>query len=87
MRLLGPKPVQFNVRIALVASMLAVAGYSGLVVSGQIDDLQRQRAGPTVAAGRHDRLVSFERLHGLSMALLLVNVAGGLSLLYWEARE
>jgi hypothetical protein len=39
-----------------------------------------------LAAGSLHR-VSVARLHNLSAALMMVNVAGGLALLFWEARE
>ena len=86
MRVLGPKPVQFNVRAAIVALMLATALYTGLVAS---DDLagQPQLAGAAGLAAHDLRHASLHRLHNILLALLLVNVAGGLSLLYWEARE
>ena len=88
MRVLGPKPVQFNLRVGIVAAMLGVAVYTGVVVGGQIETLHLQMGGAAagLAAGGLHR-VSVARLHNLSTALMMVNVAGGLALLFWEARE
>ena len=77
MRLLGPKPAGGAVRAALVAGMLGVALYSGLVVGPALDALLQN------AASR----VRFDELHQLSTRLMLLNLAGALVLLYWEARE
>jgi len=86
MRVLGPKPVHFNARLVLVLAMLATAIYSGVSVSGRLERLPPSGAVSGRAVGAvHDS--PFQRLHNLSTALMMVNVAGGLSLLYWEARE
>ena len=60
MALLGPRPRSFALRTAIVAVMLAVAVYSGVIVLGEIDSIQREIAAsnpadppagePTVAA-------------------------------------
>jgi hypothetical protein len=87
MAALGPRPARFGLRVAIVAIMLAIALVSGLGISRRIDTLRRQIGGPVAALDAADpRRVEFGRLHGLSTLLLLVNVAGGLTLLYWEAR-
>jgi hypothetical protein len=44
MALLGPRPRSFAIRTAIVAVMLGVAGYSGLIVLGEIDGIQREIA-------------------------------------------
>ena len=41
MALLGPRPRSFALRTAIVAIMLAVAVYSGVIVLGEIDSIQR----------------------------------------------
>lgn len=61
MRLLGPRPMHFAARFAIVVGMFAVAAYSGLSVPNQI--------------GRRPT------------AFMIISMIGGLSLLYWEARE
>jgi hypothetical protein len=64
MRLLGPKPVHFNLRIAIVLVMFASALYAAFgmpIFRGPISDM--------------------------STILTTIVLVGGLSLLYWEARE
>jgi hypothetical protein len=93
MALLGPRPRHFAIRSGLVALMLGVALYSGLVVLAEIDGIQHTLAAATPAgltlpsqlpAGDARRL-RFDDLHQLSTRLMMVNMAGGLLLLVWEA--
>jgi hypothetical protein len=88
MRILGPRPAAFGVRVAIVILMLAVAVYSGLVVLDRIDALQAAAGGLASRLPESDgRRIEFDRLHILSTRLMMVNLAGALVLLYWEARE
>jgi hypothetical protein len=88
MALLGPRPTNFAIRVALVGGMLAISLASGLGLAGRIDRIQQQTDGPVRALPADDaRRVAFERLHGMSTFLMLVTLAGGLVLLHWEARE
>lgn len=92
---LGPRPRHFAVRVALVTVMLGIAVYSGLVVLAEIDGIQSQLAAAATGApallsqlpATDARRVRFDYLHHLSTRLMMVNVAGGLLLLVWEARE
>jgi hypothetical protein len=90
MAVLGPRPSAFAVRATIIAAMLAVALYSGLVVFSGIESVQRDiGAGVAVSSlpltdGRRTR---FDQLHQLSTRLMMINMAGALLLLYWEARE
>lgn len=88
MAVLGPRPVGFAARTIVIAVMLAVAAYSGIVVLGGIDRLRRE-AGvlPSTLPSGDARRVRFDELHVLSTRLMLLNMAGALVLLYWEARE
>ena len=95
MAVLGPRPRSFAIRVGIVAVMLGVALYSGLIVLGEIDSLQHQIAAgspsehtlPSQLSATDPRRVRFDYLHGLSTRLMMVNVVGGLLLLMWEARE
>ena len=88
MRLLGPKPRSFAVRFLLVAAMLSVAVYSGVVVLGTIDAIQLEVGGlPSQLPATDVRRVRFDELHQLSTRLMMANVVGALALLYWEARD
>jgi uncharacterized membrane protein len=88
MAALGPRPIRFGVRLTIVGLMLIATLYSGLVVSARIERLRREIDGVVAQLPESDpRRAQFGRLHGLSTALLSVTVAGGLTLLYWEARH
>jgi uncharacterized membrane protein len=88
MALLGPRPRGLAVRGIIVAVMLAVAVYSGVVVLGRIDAIQREVGGlPSRLPADDARRVRFDELHTLSTRLMMLNVIGALALLYWEAGE
>lgn len=88
MRILGPRPPGFAVRVALVGAMLASALYSGLIVLRRIEAVQQDAGGRASRLAPTDaRRIRFDELHGLSTRLMLLNVAGALVLLYWEAKE
>jgi uncharacterized membrane protein len=102
MALLGPRPRSFAIRAAIIAVMLGVALYSGVIVLGEIDALQRELAAASPATSAADTLVAalpsqlpaddarrvrFDQLHQLSTRLMVINIAGTLLLLFWEARE
>lgn len=88
MAVLGPRPRAFAIRCGLIVTMLLVSLYSGVIVLGRIDAIQQQAGGPTsrLPAG-DERRTRFDELHQLSTNLMLLNMAGALVLLYWEARE
>ena len=88
MGLLGPRPRASAIRAGLIAAMLAIAVYSGVSVLGNIDAIQQEVGGLTSRLAADDpRRIRFDELHSLSTNLMLLNMAGALALLYWEARE
>ena len=88
MRVLGPRPARSGLRAIIVAVMLGVALYSGFVVLRQIDAVQVAAGGlPSRLSAGDERRVRFDALHLLSTRLMMMNIAGALVLLYWEARE
>ena len=88
MALLGPRPKQVAIRFAIVAGMLLVSAYSGVVVLGEIDAIQREVGTlPSRLPEGDPRRVRFDALHQLSTRLMMVDLIGALALLYWEARE
>jgi uncharacterized membrane protein len=88
MAVLGPRPPAFAVRSSLIAVMLGVALYSGFIVLRNIDAIQREVGTlPSRLPAGDARRVRFDELHQLSTQLMIVNMAGALILLYWEARE
>jgi hypothetical protein len=88
MRLLGPRPQAFGARAAIVAAMLITTLYSGVVVTRQIDAVQRDAGAAASTLPANDtRRQRFDELHQLSVRLMLLTMMGALVLLYWEARE
>ena len=88
MAVVGPRPRGFWIRLAIIAMMAAIALYSGFVLTTRITGLQSQVQGPIQNLPATDpRRAEFGRLHGLANVLMLVNMAGGLALLIWEARD
>lgn len=87
-RILGPKPRRLGARAAILALMTAATLYAGVVVAGRIASLQAAiGAAPSSLPESDPRRVEFGRLHGMSFALQLVPLIGGLALIYWELRE
>lgn len=85
---LGPRPRAFAVRLGLIAVMLLVALYSGVIVLSTMDAIQVEAGRlPSLLAADDPRRVHFDELHQLSTRLMLVNIAGAIALLYWEARD
>ena len=88
MGLLGPRPRAFAVRIAIVSVMLLIALYSGFIVLTSIDAIQLEAGRlPSLLPADDPRRLRFDELHQLSTRLMMVNMAGALVLLYWEARD
>lgn len=88
MAILGPRPPAFAVRTAVITVMLGIALYSGLIVLARIDAIQLDIGGLASALPAADpRRIQFDQLHELATQLMMVNMAGALALLYWEARE
>lgn len=87
-RVLGPAPRRFAWRAGFATVMLAASVYSGIVVAGRIAQIQASiGAAPSTLPEGDARRIEFGRLHGLSTALELVPLLGGLMLIYWEIKE
>ena len=87
-RVLGPRPINFGIRAAIVGTMLAVALVSGYVISPRVEAIARTVNGPIALLPPEDaRRIDFYRMHGWSNLLLALTAVGGLALLWWEARE
>ncbi len=88
MAVLGPRPRHFAVRTGIVVAMLAVSSYSGIVVLGDLERVQRDAGGlPSLLPATDARRVEFDALHLLSERLMMLTMAGAFVLLCWEARE
>jgi uncharacterized membrane protein len=88
MAVIGPRPIGFGLRIGIIGTMLVVSLASGLWIDRQIATLRRAAVAPMATLPPDDpRRIRFGQLHGLSTALMALNLLGGLTLLYWETRE
>jgi uncharacterized membrane protein len=88
MKLVGPRPPGFGVRIGVVSAMLALVATAGLYVDPQIAAMRAEAGGAIRSLARDDpRRARFGRLHGMSTALMAAATAFGLVLCYWETRE
>lgn len=87
-RILGPRPHRWGIRTAIASLMLLASAYAGLVVASRIDTLQREiGVAPSSLPEGDARRIEFGRLHGVSTALQLVPLLGGLALIFWEIKE
>lgn len=85
---LGPRPVYLAARLTLVIVMLIAAGYSGLVLTGDIESLRAEiGVAPSSLSEDDPRRAAFGRLHALSTALQLIPVLGGLALMVFELKD
>ena len=88
MGVLGPRPRPFLLRGIIIAAMLGIALYAGVIVANQIAVVQQEAGGqPSLLPASDPRRVRFDALHRLSERLMLVNVIGALALLFWEAKK
>jgi hypothetical protein len=88
MKFVGPPPAAFVARLAIASAMLALALYSGVMVSGELDTIQAQVHGAMSGLPPADaRRARFDQLHRRSTMLMAANMALGLVLLVWYARE
>lgn len=86
--LLGPRPVQFRLRLAIGVVMLGTALYSGLVLSRRIEQARSDAGGAPSALQPDDpRRQTFGRLHALSTVLQIIPVLGGLAIIFWELKD
>lgn len=85
---LGPRPVKLAVRLGILIVMLAAAGYSGMVVTSEIDALRSDiGVAPSSLPDDDPRRVAFGRLHALSTALQFIPALGGLVLMVFELKD
>lgn len=69
MALLGPRPRSFAIRTAIVAVMLAVAVYSGVLVLGEIDTIQQAIAASASGSTPHSSDSTIAATHRLPSSL------------------
>jgi len=83
----SPHPTAIGIRVVSVVAMLGVSLYSGFGITGQLAALQLEiERDVTTLANGIQFAARFDHLYTLTTSLLLLNLGGGLSLIYWEAR-
>jgi hypothetical protein len=86
--LIGPRPYAFWARLWIAALMLAATLISGLWVNARIAALRGEIGSPVTTLAPGDaRRIAFGRWYAVSTVLIALTIAGGLVLVYWEARE
>ena len=86
--LIGPRPHAFWARLWIAGLMLAATLASGLWVNRRIAAVRLEIGSPVTTLAQDDpRRIAFGRWHAVSTALMALTIAGGVVLLYWEARE
>jgi hypothetical protein len=87
-RILGPRPHRFAWRAGIGALMLATTVYGSFGVAARISELQQEiGVAPSSLPEGDARRAEFGRLHGISTALQLVPLLGGLLLIFWELKD
>ena len=85
--ILGPRPRRFVWRVTIGHLMFAATLVSGLYLVPRIERLQHEIGVSVSSLPETDpRRVEFGQLHGLSTAIQIVPLLGGLALLYWELK-
>ena len=86
--LLGPRPLRMAWRMWTMAAMIAMTAATLFVISPRIDQIRREVPGAIASLPDTDaRKSEFGRLHGFSNVLMLVTLAGGIALMWMEARD
>jgi hypothetical protein len=88
MALIGPRPRPYAPRLAVIGGMLALTTAVTIPIGGRMRAIQAEVGGAIGDLPAADgRRAAFDRLHGLSNVLLALTVLGGLTLVFWEARD
>jgi hypothetical protein len=85
---LGPRPRRLAIRLWVAALMISASVAVVIVIAPRIDRIRTSVTGPVANLPDTDaRRVEFGRLHGLSNALMVLTLAGGLGLLWAEMKD
>jgi hypothetical protein len=88
MKFIGPPPRAFFARLGIIVVMLGFEIYSGGPLARELTEVRARVPGPIERLPPSDeRRLAFDRLHATSTALMGINAALGLVLLFWYARE
>ncbi len=88
LRLFGPKPLSYGIRVGVLAAMVLATAYTAHVVVPEVDALRVElSAAPSGAATADPRRVRFDQLHELSTTIVTAVAVLGIVVAAWEARE
>ena len=86
--MIGPRPRRLAIRIWTVAAMLALTVAAGRFITPRVAAIRDAAGGRVSALAESDpRRVEFNRLHGLSTAVMLVTMLAAAGLLFAEVRD
>jgi uncharacterized protein DUF4149 len=85
---LGPRPRHTGPRVGIVILMIAASVGTAVIIAPRIDRLRASVTGSISDLSDGDaRKIEFSRLHGLSNSLMLLTLAAGLGLLWFETHD
>jgi uncharacterized membrane protein len=88
LRLLGPKPISYGLRVVVLGAMLLANAYTAHVILPETDGLRRAIQAPMASPADTDaRRSRFDWLHQLSTTLVTGIALAGVAVAAWEARE
>ena len=86
--IIGPRPRRLAIRIWTVAAMLALTVGAGWFITPRVAAIRDAAGGRVTALAESDpRRGEFNRLHGLSTAVMIVTILAATGLLYAEVRD
>lgn len=88
LRLFGPKPVSYGIRVVALGAMLLANAYTVHILLPEAESLRREINGPMASVAATDpRRVRFDFLHNLSTTIVTGMALAGIAVAAWEARE
>ena len=85
---LGPRPFRLRYRVWTVIAMLALSVTMAVFVVPRMDRIREETDGAVASLPANDaRRVEFGRLHGLANGLMLLTLAAGFAVFWFEAKD
>ncbi len=86
--IIGPRPRRFAIRMWAVAALLGLSAAGAVLVTPRVAAIRDEAQGLVSAWPADDpRRQEFNRLHGLSTALVLLTLAAGIGLIHAEVHD
>ena len=85
---LGPRPFRLRYRVWTVVAMLSLSIATAIFVVPRMNRIRDDASGAVASLPAEDaRRVEFGRLHGLANGLMLLTLAAGLVVFWFEAKD